>query len=125
MDRFGGCSWTEQTWRMLLVSFRSGVPAEVSSLHLTVEVLQLVLHRKNGKLGERITAMFYAMSRSKLFRQANELFHVFHALRCGRKTSARTAPASTHARPWLPGSKPLQINCSFQLQITRAKIQKL
>ena len=34
--------------KLLLVSFRSGVPAEVSALHLTVEVLQLVLHSKNG-----------------------------------------------------------------------------
>ena len=77
---------------VLLVSFRSGVPAEVSALHLTVEVLQLVLHRTNGKLGETITAMFCAMSHWKLFCQANELFHVFHALRCGRKTSEQHLP---------------------------------
>ena len=104
-----------------LLSFRLGVPTDVSALHLTVEVLQLVLHHHtSGKLAQRKSLQRFVpwVAVSSCVKQT--CFPCsFLWLR------ARTVPASTNERPCLPESKPLQIQGSFELEITRAKLQKL
>ena len=124
LDHFGGCFWTKQTWRILLVSFRPGVSTDVSALHLTVEVLQLVLHHHtSGKLAQRKSLQRFVpwVAVSSCVKQTS-----FPCFPCSFLwLRARTVPASTSERPCLPQTKPLQIQGSFELEITRAMVQKL